>query len=447
MALADVLRERASRQGRTAQVDCGALGVLTVEALPLRECAALAKGPDGDRAVFYAACRELQAAGEELRQAGQVFAPDGVMQYVSDREAALAARMVLALSGVEPAADKPAADKPAADKPEPDKPKPDEPEPLEQEDGADDPGGGEGLTSMPQEAAEPDASIRADVPAAANGTADGRPGQAEENRLEAVQDIEKQFFEIRPGTVQKQTPEMELRPAVRRKPKKDLKEIRRETVQKQTPREMAPVTEAERNDQAPERGGQVSREFADNLDKNDEAWKPDKKTQSLVEKPGKGLQNVAEKTGRTTRETVPAPAERPGTETGSCENLPEFEAPLHETMSESGGGPKTGMHEATSEFDGGAEPELHEITSEFDRTGVSKLHEIKLEIPKTMHEVKSEYAGDLHETTSESDGGACQDVHENKSDVPETVHEMTSESAERMARLLLEGLRRAYMVR
>lgn len=438
MALADTLRERASRAGRTAQVDCGALGVVTVEALPLRECAALAKGPGGDRAVFYAACRELQAAGEALRRTGHVFAPDGVMQYVSDREAALAARAVLALSGVEL--------------------EPDEPELLEQEDGADDSGGGEGLTSVPQEAAETDTSVRAGVPAAVAGTADGRPGQKAENRLETVQDLEKQFFEIRPGTVQKQTPETAVRPAVRRKPEKDLKEIRRGTVQKQSPGEMASVTKTEQNGQTLERSGQVSREFADNLDKKDEVWKPDKKTQSLVEKPESGLQNVAEKTGRTTRKTVPAPAERSGTEAGPCENLPGFEEPLHETMSESGGGPETGLHETTSEiqaplhettseFDGGAKPELHEITSQFDRTGMSKLHEVRSEIPKTVHEVKSEHAGDLHETTSESGGGPGQGMHESKSDVLETVHEMTSESAERMARLLLEGLRRAYMVR
>ena len=40
MALADVLRERVSRRGRTAKVACGLLGTVTVEALPPRECAA-----------------------------------------------------------------------------------------------------------------------------------------------------------------------------------------------------------------------------------------------------------------------------------------------------------------------------------------------------------------------------------------------------------------------
>ena len=47
MALADVLRERASRRGSTAQVDCGELGTVTVEALSPRECAALGMADGG----------------------------------------------------------------------------------------------------------------------------------------------------------------------------------------------------------------------------------------------------------------------------------------------------------------------------------------------------------------------------------------------------------------
>lgn len=434
MALADVLRERASHRGRTAQADCGELGVLTVEALPLRECAALARGPDGDRAVFYAACRELQTAGEELRRAGQVFTPDGVMQYVSDREAALAARTVLALSGVEPAED------------EPEQNVPETPEQAEQVDEADGSGGPDSLDSpdsVLREAAGADASVRMEAPAPADGTAVHQPGQEAENRLETVQNLEKQFFEIRPGTVQKQPPETALSPGTWRKAEKDLQEIRRGTVQKPLPGEMVPTAEYGRNEQPPEHSGQVSREFADNLDKNSEVWKPDKKTQSLVEKPEKKLQNVAEKTGRTKRETVPAPARRFETEAGACESAAEFLETLHEITSESGGGPETEVHESKSEV----QKAVHETTSEFDQTGVSKLHESRSEIPKAPHESKSEYAGGLHETVSESGGGACLGMHESKSDIQKAVHEITSESAERMARLLLEGLRRAYMVR
>lgn len=99
MALADVLRERVSRRGRTAEVACGLLGTVTVEALPPRECAALGMR-DGGRALFYAACRDLQTAGETLRREGRLFTPAEVTAYVSDEEAAAAARTVLTLSGV-----------------------------------------------------------------------------------------------------------------------------------------------------------------------------------------------------------------------------------------------------------------------------------------------------------------------------------------------------------
>ena len=87
MALADVLRERVSRRGRTAEVACGLLGTVTVEALPPRECAALGLR-DGGRALLYAACRDLQTAGETLRREGRLFTPAEVTAYVSDEEAA-----------------------------------------------------------------------------------------------------------------------------------------------------------------------------------------------------------------------------------------------------------------------------------------------------------------------------------------------------------------------
>lgn len=99
MGLADILQARAASQGRTATVSCGELGDLTVEALPVRELELLLRGADGPRKVFYAACRELQLAGEELRRAGQLYTPDGILQFVSDGEAESAARTVLELSG------------------------------------------------------------------------------------------------------------------------------------------------------------------------------------------------------------------------------------------------------------------------------------------------------------------------------------------------------------
>lgn len=99
MALTDVLRQRVDQAHQTAQVDCGGLGELTVEALPLRECALLTTSPDPNRSILYAACRELQHAGEALRQEGKVFRPEDITQHISDEEAALAAEAILHLSG------------------------------------------------------------------------------------------------------------------------------------------------------------------------------------------------------------------------------------------------------------------------------------------------------------------------------------------------------------
>lgn len=441
-ALADTLRERASRRSRTAQVDCGALGTLTVEALPLRECAALARGPDGDRAVFYAACRELQAAGEALRRAGQVFAPDGVMQYVSDREAGAGARTVLALSGLDPEADE-AADTSG---------KPDRT--------------GEYPADPWRETDSGNAAARPDRPPAAPADS----GQTAENRLETVQKLGKQFSEIRPEDVQKQEAETAAPPAVRRKAEKELPEIRRGTVQEQPREGSLPDLENGGCSPVPESGGQASREFSDSLGKSRKA---DKKTQSLVEGPEIPLQNVADKGPAPARTVERERASDTGPGGAPEGTEPEFWKFPREIEMESGGVPKADMHETASEFDGGAETEMHEIksetpeavheiTSETGWEGVSKLHEIRSEIPKDVHEIRSEYAGSLHETASESGGGPAADVHEitsefdgrsvfeaheSRSEIREAVHEITSESAQRMARLLLEGLRRAYTVR
>ena len=99
MDLTGRLRQRSEQSKAVAQVDCGDLGVLTVQGLPLRECEALAAGPDGDRALFYAACRQLQSAGEQLRREGRLFRPDEIMQLVSDEEARTGAQAVGRLSG------------------------------------------------------------------------------------------------------------------------------------------------------------------------------------------------------------------------------------------------------------------------------------------------------------------------------------------------------------
>ena len=101
MTLLEALRQRTLHRGQTAQVPCGALGTVTVEALSPRECAALGMA-DGGRALFYAACRELQLAGETLRREQRLFTPDEITHYLSPGEARTAALAVLALSGVTP---------------------------------------------------------------------------------------------------------------------------------------------------------------------------------------------------------------------------------------------------------------------------------------------------------------------------------------------------------
>ena len=101
MTLLEALRQRTLHRGQTAQVPCGALGTVTVEALSPQECAALGMA-DGGRALFYAACRELQLAGETLRREQRLFTPDEITHYLSPGEARTAALAVLALSGVTP---------------------------------------------------------------------------------------------------------------------------------------------------------------------------------------------------------------------------------------------------------------------------------------------------------------------------------------------------------
>ena len=106
MALTDILAARALSARATAAVDCGALGTLTVEALPLRDAERFTVGGDGDRGLVYAACRELQQAGQALFEAGRVRSPMGVMDFVSEEEIGQAAVTVRLLSGLPGAADR-----------------------------------------------------------------------------------------------------------------------------------------------------------------------------------------------------------------------------------------------------------------------------------------------------------------------------------------------------
>lgn len=368
MALADVLRQRVSRRGRTAQVDCGALGTVTVEALSPRECAALGMA-DGGRALLYAACRELQAAGETLRRERRLFTPDEVTAYVSDSEALAAARTVLALSGVTP----------------------------------------DSLDNT-------------------------------ENRLEAVQDSEKDFSEIRPAFVQDGDGPMPEAP--------ETGENRLDSVQESGKQffEIRPafVQEAEVLLEGSQGDGQVSREFSEN-------GTPVRKTPSMVAVLDFEPQNLALS---ETNGGFMSPLERPG-ETAERSGAT---AEPHESKSEF----REGLHETESEFPEKAAGALHEITSEFAPETPLFMHESKSELPGSMHESKSEFAADGHQALHESKSEVPEGLHETESDFREglhetksefgenrreVLHETTSELAERVAARLLEGLRRAAAVR
>lgn len=391
MALADVLRERVSRRGRTAEVACGLLGTVTVEALPPRECAALGMR-DGGRALLYAACRDLQTAGETLRREGRLFTPAEVTAYVSDEEAAAAARTVLALSGV------------TAD--------------------------GDGPSTKSEEVRLGDvqkdgAHLAVDAPS------------EKEIRLDGVQENTVQKAEVRLGDVRNDEPHFAVKaPSAREFRLGDVQEngdltgkVRHEDVRKKAVQKAEIRLEDVRKPDGTAADGQVSHEFfgGDGSDRTDPILGgfSDFVPQNLA---------LSEENDRFS-----APLELSGnTEevSGRGSNLHESKSEVRETMhemkSESAAARREGLHENRSE----AREMVHETKSELTAARQEGLHESKSEVEETMHETKSESAAERR-----------QDLHENKSEVGETVHETKSESVERFAEGLLEGLRRAAAVR
>ena len=382
MALSDTLRERVSRRGRTAQVDCGALGTLTVEALSPRECAALGTA-DGGRALLYAACRELQAAGETLRRERRLYTPDEITQYLSDSEAAAAARMVLELSGVSEFHERRL--------------------PFVQEEAA---SGGEngGGPSSGFEAAD------------GNGVSN-----LDEIRLDPVQQTEGSGTENR--------------------------EVRLRTVQSgggangQNSRETVQISDAPAGADAPgdrlalpADGAPVGGEKAQTL-----GYLSENRTQNVGGLPENG-QNRLTSGG-------PAESPLHETESDFWDGLHEVKSEfrsggagaLHETESEFG----DGLHEIESEFGPDGAEALHETESEFG----DGLHESKSEFgpdgAKALHETESEFGDGLHESKSDFRSGEGGSLHESKSEFRDGLHETTSELAEQVAQRLLEGLRRA----
>lgn len=330
MALADVLRERVSRRGRTAEVACGLLGTVTVEALPPRECAALGMR-DGGRALFYAACRDLQTAGETLRREGRLFTPAEVTAYVSDEEAAAAARTVLALSGV------------TAD--------------------------GDGPSTKSAEVRLGDVQN-----SGAHLAVDA--SSEEEIRLADVQENTVQKAEVRLGDVRNDAPHLaantpsegEFRLGDVRKKAVQKAEIRLDGVQK--PDGIAA-------------DGQVSHEFfgGDGSDRTDPilGGVSDFVPQNLA---------LSEENDRFS-----APLELSGNDeevSGRGANLHENKSEageaVHEMKSELTAEKRGGLHESKSEV----EEAVHEKKSESAAVRREGLHETKSEVEETVHETKSE---------------------------------------------------------
>ena len=413
MALGDILAARADNARARGTVEAGTLGTVTVEALPVRELERLMRGADGDRAVFYAACRELQGAGAALLRAGKVYRPDQVMALVSDAEAAKAAEAVCALSGwtgmdggtaqrTDFPAGNTAGDSAGAGKAA------DTGVSSEASDGTAGEAAAHGADTD-KKAAFP--AVTLDGRTADNGRSgdlrsEGAGGADEKAGGQASHETDKKA-EIRPAVVQENA------------------EVRREAVQKKTAdAAFRPDTVREkagknadirhRSVHGEKAGGQASCEF---LAEYGEPLSPDGKTQVLPEKSPDAPQTVgvSDKMDGSLQKT-----ER--------EFLSERAAPER--------GYALGLHESKSEINGRDGASLHESESENGAGSGNALHEGESEITKT-----------LHETESENGAGSGNALHESKSEVTETLHETTSELAERDARELLDGLRRAAWVR
>lgn len=399
MALGDILAARADNARARGTVEAGTLGTVTVEALPVRELERLMRGADGDRAVFYAACRELQGAGAALLRAGKVYRPDQVMALVSDAEAAKAAEAVRALSGwTETETNGKVAEVLPAENTEGDSAGAGEAVDTGASSEASDGTAGEAAahgTDTDKKAAFPAVTSDGRAPDngrsrgqrfdhTADGTDEGAGGQDShetDKKAEIRPAVVQVNAEVRREAVQKKTADAAFRPdTVREKAGKNA-EIRHRSVHGE------------------KAGGQASCEF---LAEYGEPLPPDGKTQVLPEKSPDAPQNVG------VSDKMDGSLQKTGREFLSERAAPED-------------GYALGLHESKSEINGRGGANLHESESENGAGSGNALHEGKSEITETLHESKSE--------------------------VTETLHETTSELAERVARELLDGLRRAAWVR
>lgn len=525
MELLDTLRRRQGGVSQTAEIACGELGMLTVQGLSPQELSGLGSDP---RAVLYAACRDLQRCGEQLRQEGRLFTPDQVMQFVSDGEAAAGAAAVAALSRGGDTAPLSGAF-------------PDRTQTRWRAAAGTDgnaPSGGmeerEAAGSLhwtaemeDRSAADADRMNREAGGAwsAAGIPADGQPvsGEAEPGGTEAAAVRETGLQKIRLGTVHGfwnrfrkvrqnfvQRSEMknsgaglspeaeEIRPGTVQAFWTQDSEIRPESVQGNFQQDggdeaagAAPIDSF----------GQVSHEF---VEETGTAPQPGGKVPHFAEDGGNRTQNLVETPKSRVLRPTSAEAFPHGAggflHTGAA-GLHENESSLHEMESEAGEKQEKGLHETTSflheissEISSGEGPAAHEIKSEPSRgeergphemksflhenesefteaAGVG-LHESKLSLHENKSEVSRNRGHRLHEITSFSHEAASEfpsifpgGTHETKSllheipselpewaeeglhELPSGLHESESESAQRLAKALLEGLRRARETR
>lgn len=384
MALADVLRERVSRRGRTAEVACGLLGTVTVEALPPRECAALGLR-DGGRALFYASCRDLQTAGETLRREGRLFTPAEVTAYVSDEEAAAAARTVLTLSGVT----------------------------------ADGDGASTKSAEVRLDGVQENTVQKAEVRL---GDVREKAGQKAEVRLDGVRNNAPHFAAKAPVAGEFRLADVQENGDLTGK-------VRHEDVRKKAVQKAEIRLGGVRKPDGTAEDGQVSHEFfgGDGSERTDPilGGVSDFVPQNLA---------LSEENDRFS-----APLEL----SGNTEEVSGRGSNLHETESEV----EETAHETKSDLTTDRREGLHESRSEVEETVHEMKSDLTAERREGLHESRSEVREAVHETKSESAAERRQGLHESKSEVGETVHEMKSESVERFAEGLLEGLRRAAAVR
>lgn len=385
MALGEILAARALSARARGTVEAGTLGTVTVEALPVRELERLMRGADGDRAVFYAACRELQGAGAALLRA---------LSGWTGMDGGTAQRTDFPAENADSAGAGEAADTGAS---------------SEASDGTAGEAAAHGMDTDKKAAfpavtsdgrtADNGRSRGQRFDCTADGTDEGAGGQDShetDKKAEIRPAVVQVNAEVRREAVQKKTADAAFRPdTVREKAEKNA-EIRHRSVHGE------------------KAGGQASCEF---LAEYGEPLPLDGKTQVLPEKSPDAPQNVgvSDKMDGSLQKT-----ER--------EFLSERAAPED--------GYALGLHESKSEIDGRGGANLHESESENGAGSGNALHGSTSEITEA-----------LHETESESDAAGGDPLHESKSEVTETLHETTSELAERVARELLDGLRRAAWVR